>query len=124
MLMDVIHKQSVVAAHLKALLSKADLKTKDILGAVGEVVADGVMSPFDAAKSLSDLPGPDPEPLELRQWVAQHYANASKALQTVAQMIHAHGEMTRRQQAPTMPPQGNRFSQMPMPAQANPMMAQ
>lgn len=125
LLMEAIHKQSVVTAHLKALLSKPDLKTKDILTAVGQVVADGVMSPFDAPKYLKDLPGPDPTPLELRKWVAQHYARASQALQTVASMIGAHGEMVRRQQAaPPEPMMGNRFSQAPAPPQQpNPMMA-
>ena len=125
MLMEAIHKQSVVTAHLKALLSKPDLKTKDILTAVGQVVADGVMSPFDAPKYLKDLPGPDPTPLELRKWVAQHYARASQALQTVASMIGAHGEMIRRQQAAPSPQPmiGNRFSQAPAPVGSNPMMA-
>ena len=34
---------------------------------------------------------PDAEPLELRKWVAQHYANATKAIKTVTEMIAAHG---------------------------------
>jgi hypothetical protein len=107
MLMEAAHKQSVVTSHLKVLLGKPDLKTKDILNSVGEVIADGVMSPFDAAKYLSDLPSADSDPLQLRQWVAQHYANATKAMQTVSSMIAAHGQMVRRQaqQTPASMPQ-------------------
>jgi hypothetical protein len=104
-LFEAAHKQSIVTAHLKALLGKSDLKTKDILNAVGEVIADGVMGPFDAAKYLADLPGADAEPLQLRKWVAQHYANATKALATVTEMIAAHGQMTRMAQAQSMPDQ-------------------
>lgn len=107
-LFEVSHKQSDIVAHLRELLSKPDLKTKDILGAVGEIVADGTLSPFDAAKYLSDLPTADAEPLQLRQWVAQHYANATKNLGTVSEMIAAHGAMVRRQASgmPMMPPAG------------------
>src|ERR1700677_2022908 len=42
-LFEVSHKQTDILSHLKGLLSKPDLKTKDILGAVGEIVADGVL---------------------------------------------------------------------------------
>lgn len=104
MLFDVSHKQSDIVAHLRELLSKSDLKTKDILGAVGEIVADGTLSPFDAAKYLSDLPTADAPPLQLRQWVAQHYTNATKNLGIVSEMISAHGQMVRRQAAGMMPP--------------------
>ena len=103
-LFEVSHKQSDIVAHLRELLSKPDLKTKDILGAVGEIVADGTLSPFDAAKYLSDLPTADSEPLQLRQWVAQHYANATKNLKIVSEMIAAHGAMVRRQAAGMAPP--------------------
>jgi hypothetical protein len=114
-LMDVSHKQNLVTAYLKELLSKPDLKTKDVLTAVGEIVADRVLSPFDAAKYLADLPSGDASPLQLRQWVAQHYATASRHMQIVHSMIAAHGAMVRRQvAAPPQMPQ-SRFSQMPPP---------
>jgi hypothetical protein len=103
-LYEVSHKQTDIIGHLRELLAKPDLKTKDILSAVGEIVADGTLSPFDAAKYLSDLPTVDAEPLQLRQWVAQHYANAAKNLGIVDQMIAAHGQMVRRQAA-GVPPQ-------------------
>lgn len=107
-LMDVLHKQHFVMATLKALLSKPDLAKKDVLGAVGEIVADGVMNPFDAAKYLADFPN-DADPLTLRQWVGTHYANARKNYQIVSSMLEAHGAMVRRQAAG-----------MPMPAGAPP----
>jgi hypothetical protein len=96
------------------------LKTKDVLTAVGEIVADRVMTPFDAAKYLADLPGGDASPLQLRQWVAQHYANVSKNMGIVHSMIAAHGAMVRRQAAaPPQMPQ-SRFSQMAPPPQMPP----
>jgi hypothetical protein len=117
-LIDVFHRGSYVVSALKQLLSKPDLKTKDILDTVGEIVADQVMSPFDAAKYLADMPT-QADPLQLRQWVGQHYANSAKNLQTVAEMLHAHGAMTRRmaQQPPQMmPPDAS--PQMPPPDQS------
>lgn len=104
-LMDVMHKQHFVMATLKDLLSKPDLSKKDVLGAVGQIVADGIMGPFDAAKYLRDFPT-DADPLTLRQWVGTHYANAAKNYQTVTSMLEAHGQMVRRQQA-GMPVQSN-----------------
>ena len=77
--MDVSHKQNLIIAYLKELLSKPDLKTRDVLTAVGKIVADRALSPFDAAKYLADLPSGDASSLQLRQWVAQHYATASKS---------------------------------------------
>jgi hypothetical protein len=119
-LFEVSHKESLVFAYLKELLSKPDLKTKDVLTAVGEIVADRVMTPFDAAKYLADLPGGDASPLQLRQWVAQHYANVSKNMGIVHSMIAAHGAMVRRQAAaPPQMPQ-SRFSQMAPPPQMPP----
>jgi hypothetical protein len=121
-LMEVSHKQSLITAYLKELLSKPDLKTRDILTVVGEIVADRVLSPFDAAKYLADLPSGDASSLQLRQWVAQHYAMASKHMQIVHSMIAAHGAMVRRQAAapPPQMPQP-RFSQMaPPPPQMPP----
>jgi hypothetical protein len=131
-LMEVSHKQSLVTAYLRELLNKSDLKTKDVLTVVGEIVADRVMTPFDAAKYLADLPGGDASPLQLRQWVAQHYVNASKNMGIVHSMIAAHGAMVRRQAAsPPQIPQ-SRFPQMgppppqmppPAPAPANQFLA-
>ena len=119
-LMEVSHKQSLITAYLKELLSKPDLKTRDILTVVGEIVADRVMTPFDAAKYLADLPNGDASPLQLRQWVAQHYANASRNMGIVHSMIAAHGAMVRRQAAaPPQMPQ-SRFSQMAPPPQMPP----
>jgi hypothetical protein len=120
-LFEVSHKQSLISAYLKELLSKPDLKTKDVLTAVGEIVADGVLSPFDAAKYLTDLPTADSPPLQIRQWVAQHYANVTKNMGIVHSMIAAHGAMVRRQAAaPPQMPQ-SRFSQMaPPPPQMPP----
>lgn len=112
MLMDVMHKQHFVMATLRGLLSKPDLSKKDVLGAVGEIVADGVMNPFDAAKYLADFPN-DADPLTLRQWVGTHYANAAKNYGIVTSMLEAHGQMMRQQTAgmaqmppPSVPPQG------------------
>lgn len=102
-LMDVMHKQHFVMATLKGLLSKPDLAKKDVLGAVGEIVADGVMNPFDAAKYLADFPN-DADPLTLRQWVGTHYANARKNYQIVSSMLEAHGQMVRRVASAQMPP--------------------
>jgi hypothetical protein len=119
-LMEVSHKQSLITAYLKELLSKPNLKTRDILTVVGEIVADRVMTPFDAAKYLADLPSGDASPLQLRQWVAQHYANASRNMGIVHSMIAAHGAMVRRQAAaPPQMPQ-SRFSQMAPPPQMPP----
>jgi hypothetical protein len=98
-LMEVSHKQNLIIAYLRELLSKPDLKTKDILTAAGEIVADRVMTPFDAARWLADLPGGDASPLQLRQWVAQHFATSSKNMGIVHSMIAAHGAMVRRQAA-------------------------
>jgi hypothetical protein len=103
-LMDVLQKEHFVMATLKALLSKPDLAKKDVLNAVGEIVADGVLSPFDAAKYLADFPN-DTEPLTLRQWVGTHYANVRKDYQTVSSMLEAHGQMMRRLGRTQMPPQ-------------------
>src|ERR1700722_4673451 len=119
-LMEVSHKQNLVIAYLKELLSKPDLKTKDVLTAVGKIVADRALSPFDAAKYLADLPSGDASSLQLRQWVAQHYATASKHMGIVHSMIAAHGAMVRRQAAaPPQIPQ-SRFSQMAPPPQMPP----
>jgi hypothetical protein len=119
-LMEVSHKESLITAYLKELLSKPDLKTRDILTVVGEIVADRVMTPFDAAKYLADLPSGDASPSQLRQWVAQHYANASRNMGIVHSMIAAHGAMVRRQAAaPPQMPQ-SRFSQMAPPPQMPP----
>lgn len=97
-LKEVLTKQSMMVASLKQLLGEPDLKTKDILDSVGELVAEQAITPFMAAKSLSDLP-PDGDSLKLRQWVGQHYANATQSFQTVSSMLAAHGAMMRRQQA-------------------------
>jgi hypothetical protein len=114
-LFEVSHKQSLISAYLKELLSKPDLKTKDVLTAVGAIVADRVLTPFDAAKYLTDLPSGDASSLQLRQWVAQHFANVSKNMGIVHSMIAAHGAMVRRQAAaPPQMPQ-SRVSQMPPP---------
>ncbi len=126
-LMDVMHKQHFVMATLKGLLSKPDLAKKDVLGAVGEIVADGVMNPFDAAKYLADFPN-DADPLTLRQWVGTHYANARKNYQVVSSLIEAHGQMVRRQAAaqmmPQMMPQGSQMTpQMMPPAPVNQLSA-
>jgi hypothetical protein len=119
-LMEVSHKQSLITAYLKELLRKPDLKTKDVLTAVGEIVADRVMTPFDAAKYLADLPSGDASPLQLRQWVAQHYATASRNMGIVHSLIAAHGAMVRRQAAaPPQMPQ-SRLSQMAPPPQMPP----
>jgi hypothetical protein len=95
MLIDALHKVSYVNSTLRVLLNKPDLKTKDILNEVGEAVADGVMGPFDAAKELATLPAID-DSLALRQWVGQHYATSAQHMQTIAEMIEAHGHMVRR----------------------------
>lgn len=112
MMKEALTKQSMMAATLKQLLGKPDLSTKDILDSTGELVAEQVLSPFAAAKSLADLP-PDGDSLQLRQWVGQHYANATRDLQVVSSMLAAHGQMMRQQQAgapalgvPAPPPQG------------------
>ena len=119
-LMEVSHKQNLIIAYLKELLSKPDLKTRDVLTAVGKIVADRALSPFDAAKYLADLPSGDASSLQLRQWVAQHYAIASKHMGIVHSMIAAHGAMVRRQAAtPPQMPQ-SRFSQMAPPPQMPP----
>lgn len=120
-LTEALHKTSYVTSMLSGLLSKPDLSTKDILDDVGEMVAEQVMSPFMAAKYLSDLP-PDGDSLKLRQWVGQHYATTSQSLQTVASMISAHGQMMRGQGAP-MPAQAGPAAPAPPPAQP-PMMPQ
>lgn len=115
-LMEVMHKQHFVMATLRELLAKPDLAKKDVLGAVGEIVADGVMNPFDAAKYLADFPN-DTDPLTLRQWVGTHYANSAKNYQIVTKMLEAEGQMRRRAAmgAPMPPPQ--------MPAPANQLSA-
>lgn len=99
MLDEALHKTSYVASMLNQLLSKPDLSTKDVLDDVGEMVAEQVMSPFMAAKYLSDMP-PDGDSLILRQWVGQHYATTSQSLQTIAEMVSAHGQMMRRAAGP------------------------
>lgn len=118
MMKEALTKQSMMTSSLKQLLSKPDLSTKDILDEVGEMVAEQVLSPFMAAKSLSDLP-PDGDSLKLRQWVGQHYANATKSFQTISSMLAAHGAMMRQQgAAPPMqePPQ----APTPQPSQSPP----
>lgn len=92
---EVYHKQAYTLSALKGLLNKPELSTKDVLNEVGEAVANGIMGPFDAADQLKTMPAVD-DSLAIRQWVGQHYANASQALQTVSEMIAAHGEQTRR----------------------------
>lgn len=99
MLSEAFHKQSYAASALRGLLGKPNLTDRDVIDAVGEVVADGVMSSFRAANYLKDLPT-DAEPLQLRQWVGQHYAASAKALQTVSEMIAAEGAMARRRGTP------------------------
>jgi hypothetical protein len=122
-LTEALHKTSYVASMLSGLLSKPDLSAKDILDDVGEMVAEQVMSPFMAAKYLSDLP-PDGDSLKLRQWVGQHYATTSQSLQTVAEMISAHGQMMRGQ-APGAPAQPSVAAPVASPSPAQPpMMAQ
>jgi hypothetical protein len=120
-LFEVSHKQSLISAYLKELLSKPDLKTKDVLAAVGEIVADRVLTPFDAAKYLTDLPSGDASSLQLRQWVGMHFANVSKNMGIVHSMIAAHGAMVRRQAAAPLQMPQSRFSQMaPPPPQMPP----
>ena len=102
-LLEAFSKTAYLNQELKSLLSKSDLSAKDIITATGQAVADSVMSSFQAASYLKDLPATD-NSLELRQWVAGHFGNSSKTLQTVAEMLAAHGAMTRRVGA--APPQG------------------
>lgn len=92
---EVYHKQAYTVHALKGLLNKPDLATKDVLNEVGDAVANGILGPFDAATQLKTMP-PNDDSLALRQWVGQHYANASQSMQTVSEMIAAHGHMTRR----------------------------
>lgn len=101
-MMEALHKQSYVTSALRELLGKPDLADKDVINAVGSIVADGIMSSFQAATYLKDLPT-DAEPLQLRQWVGQHYATASQHLQTVAEMLSAHGAMMMRGGQPMAP---------------------
>lgn len=121
-LTEALHKTSYVTSMLSGLLSKPDLSTKDILDDVGDMVAEQVMSPFMAAKYLSDLP-PDDDSLKLRQWVGQHYATTAQSLQTVAEMVAAHGQMTRAQGGPVPAPVAPPAGPAPAPAQPPPMMA-
>ena len=53
------------------------------------------MGPFDAANELKSLPSTG-ESLALRQWVGQHYATSAGHLNTIVEMIEAHGNMVRR----------------------------
>lgn len=116
---EVYHKQAYTVHALKGLLGKPDLSTKDILSEVGDAVADGILGPFDAARELETIP-PGGDSLQLRQWIGQHYANASQALQTVSEMIAAHGQMTRRQGI--VPPPSSAPQSMPQQnAMATPM---
>jgi hypothetical protein len=108
MLVEAMHKTSYVNSALKGLLSKPDLSTKDVLNEVGDAVAEGVMGPFDAAKELATMP-PTGDSLALRQWVGQHYANSAQHMNTIAEMIEAHGHMVRRGGQPrriALPSQG------------------
>jgi hypothetical protein len=124
-LMKAFHDQSYVVSALRGLLGKPNLADRDVLNAVGAIVADEIMSSFQAATYLKDLPN-DAEPLQLRQWVGQHFALASQHLQTVAEMIAAEGAMVRRRRAqqlramfqprPQQSPQ-NMLSLAPAPAQ-------
>jgi hypothetical protein len=107
---EAIHKESFVTGALKELLGIPDLSAKDILDTVGNIVAEQVMSPFQAAQSLKDLPSSD-DSLTLRQWVANHYVRSMQSLQTVSEMMGAHGAMTRG-----MAPGGQ--PQVPQPAPA------
>lgn len=91
---EAIQKESFITGALKELLGIPDLSAKDILDTVGNIVAEQVMSPFQAAQSLKDLPSSD-DSLTLRQWVANHYVRSMQSLQTVSEMMGAHGAMTR-----------------------------
>jgi hypothetical protein len=119
-LKDVLHKTSYVNSMLKGLLSKPDLSTKDILDDVGEMVADQVMSPFDAAKYLGDLP-PGDDSLALRQWVGQHYATSAQSMGQVLDLIQGHGQMTRGMASPQQAPAPQQMGPPPAQMQAQPM---
>jgi hypothetical protein len=113
---EVLHKVSYINATLKQLLGEPDLSTRDILDKVGDAVADGIMGPFDAARELASLP-PGNDSLALRQWVAGHYANSKRTMDTIIEMIEAHGQMVRRGGRPQTPQLG------PPPAPRNAFMA-
>jgi hypothetical protein len=124
-LVKAFHDQSYVVSALRGLLGKPNLADRDVLNAVGAIVADGIMNSFQAAGYLKDLPT-DADPLQVRQWVAGHYATAAQHLQTVSEMIAAEGAMVRRRRAqqlqamfqprPQQSPQ-NMLSLAPAPAQ-------
>lgn len=101
-LIEALHKVGYLNHELKQLLSKPQLETKDILDGVGQAVGDQIMSPFMAAKYLSDLP-PNADSLQLRQWVGQHYATTAVNLKKIGQMIAAEGAMRRRMQGQQAP---------------------
>lgn len=102
---EAFQKESFVSSALKELLGIPNLSTKDILDTVGNIVAEQIMSPFQAAQSLKDLP-PTDDSMTLRQWVANHYARSMQSLQTVSEMIGARGAMMRRMglAEPQIPP--------------------
>lgn len=110
-LVDVAHKTSYVNAALGELMSKPNLTERDIVDSVGDMIAEQAMNTFQAAKYLADLPD---NPAQLRQWVAQHYVTSKQTLQTVSEMLQAHGNMMRRAAALTQTQPG-----LPM---ANPSM--
>lgn len=101
-LLDVAHRTAYVNDALGKLIGKPNLSSRNVVDQVGNLVAEQIMDPFMAAKYLGDLPDNTPQ---IRQWVAQHYANSKQTLQTVTEMIHAEGAMRRRQTAPPAVPQ-------------------
>lgn len=111
-LTEMIQRTGHVNAVLKQLLSTPDLSVKDVINAVGELVAEQVMDPFMAGKYLADLPA---DPMQVRGWVSQHYASSVQTLTALASMIQAHGEMVRRMIASQMPQQAPQMPSSMMP---------
>ena len=103
-LMDVAHRTSYVNSMLKGIIGKPNLSPRDVIDSVGNLVAEQIMDPFMAAKYLTDLPTDTPQ---VRQWVAKHYVASRQSLQSVSEMLEAHGKMTRAaQNAPAPRQQG------------------
>jgi hypothetical protein len=109
-LKEAIHKSSILDAALSAILSKSTggkVSRSDVINAMVQIVAQGVMSPVSAAGFMADIPE---DPSALREWVQRHADQTQMAL---GQMIYAqHGSEAADQTGATQPTEG-----MPTPDQ-------
>jgi hypothetical protein len=108
---DAIHKVTVVDAKLSKILDTSTggkVNRGDVVDAVIQIVAEGIMSPQTAAGFLADIPE---DPSDIREWVQKHVTQAQTGLAQLVYAIHGSAGEQEQAQAGDQPPPDDQQSQ-------------